>query len=40
MVNMRERAELVGGSLRVESAEGRGTVVTLTLPARPPAPAP
>jgi signal transduction histidine kinase len=39
MVNMRERAELVGGSLRVESAEGRGTAVTLTLPARPPAPA-
>ena len=37
MVNMRERAELVGGSLRVESAEGRGTAVTLTLPVRPPA---
>jgi signal transduction histidine kinase len=37
MVNMRERAELVGGSLRVESAEGRGTRVTLTLPVRPPA---
>jgi signal transduction histidine kinase len=37
MVNMRERAELVGGSLRVESAEGRGTLVTLTLPVRPPA---
>jgi len=36
-VNMRERAELVGGSLRVESAEGRGTLVTLTLPVRPPA---
>jgi signal transduction histidine kinase len=35
MVNMRERAELVGGSLRLESAEGRGTLVTLTLPARP-----
>jgi len=35
MVNMRERAELVGGSLRVESAEGRGTLVTLTLPVRP-----
>ena len=37
MVNMRERAELVGGNLRVESAEGRGTLVTLTLPIRPPA---
>jgi signal transduction histidine kinase len=35
MVNMRERAELVGGSLRVESAEGRGTLITLTLPLRP-----
>jgi signal transduction histidine kinase len=35
MVNMRERAELVGGSLRVESAEGRGTLVTLTLSVRP-----
>jgi signal transduction histidine kinase len=34
MVNMRERAELVGGNLRVESAEGRGTTVTLTLPIR------
>ena len=34
MVNMRERTELVGGSLRVESAEGRGTLVTLTLPVR------
>ena len=34
MVNMRERAELVGGRLRVESAEGRGTLVTLTLPLR------
>ena len=39
MVNMRERAELVGGSLRVESAEGRGTAVTLTLPVRPSSPA-
>jgi signal transduction histidine kinase len=40
MVNMRERAELVGGSLRIESAEGRGTAVQLTLPVRPPAPTP
>jgi signal transduction histidine kinase len=40
MVNMRERAELVGGSLRIESAEGRGTAVQLTLPVRPPAPSP
>jgi len=27
----------VGGSLRVESSEGRGTTVVLTLPVRPPA---
>jgi signal transduction histidine kinase len=32
MVNMRERSELIGASLRVESSEGHGTSVTLTLP--------
>lgn len=29
---MRERAELIGAHLRVESAAGRGTTVTVTLP--------
>ncbi len=32
MVNMRERAERVDGSLRVESAPGKGTTVTLVVP--------
>ena len=32
MVNMRERAERVDGSLRVESAPGKGTAVTLVVP--------
>jgi signal transduction histidine kinase len=32
MVNMRERAERVDGSLRVESKPGRGTSVTLVVP--------
>ncbi len=31
MVNMRERSELIGASLRVESSEGHGTSVTLTF---------
>lgn len=30
MINLRERAELLGGTLAIESAEGRGTRVTLT----------
>lgn len=34
MVNMRERAERIDGSLRVESAPGRGTMVTLVVPLR------
>lgn len=34
MVNMRERAELIGGNLIVESAEGQGTTITLTVPIR------
>jgi signal transduction histidine kinase len=33
MVTMRERAELVNAVLRVESSEGEGTCVTLTVPA-------
>lgn len=32
MVNMRERAERIDGSLRVESAPGQGTSVTLVVP--------
>ena len=32
MVNMRERAERVDGSLRVESRPGKGTSVTLVVP--------
>ncbi len=32
MVNLRERAELVGGVLRVESAPGKGTKVSVYLP--------
>jgi signal transduction histidine kinase len=32
MVNMRERAERIDGSLRVESSPGRGTSVMLVVP--------
>lgn len=32
MVSMRERSELVHGSLRIESAEGKGTQITLEVP--------
>ncbi|MCB8965693.1 MAG: GAF domain-containing sensor histidine kinase [Ardenticatenaceae bacterium] len=32
MVNMRERAERIDGSLRVESVPGKGTAVTLVVP--------
>jgi signal transduction histidine kinase len=32
MVNMRERAERIDGSLKVESAPGKGTAVTLVVP--------
>jgi signal transduction histidine kinase len=32
MVNMRERAELVNGVLRIESSEGSGTHITLEVP--------
>jgi signal transduction histidine kinase len=37
MVTMRERAALVGGTLRIESAEGQGTSITLTVPQQSPA---
>ena len=32
MVNMRERAELVNGALRIESAEGKGTCIRVFVP--------
>jgi signal transduction histidine kinase len=32
MINMRERAELVNGLLRIESAEGRGTRIRVMTP--------
>ena len=35
MVSMRERTELLGGTLSVDSAEGRGTMVRLTVPVGP-----
>jgi signal transduction histidine kinase len=34
MVNMRERAELLNGTLRIESAEGQGTKITIMFPLR------
>jgi signal transduction histidine kinase len=34
MVNMRERAELLSGTLRIESAEGQGTKITIVFPLR------
>lgn len=32
MVNMRERAELVSGIMRIDSTEGRGTVIQVVIP--------
>ena len=32
MINLRERAELVNGLLRIESAKGKGTRVSVTIP--------
>ncbi|MBC7814625.1 MAG: GAF domain-containing sensor histidine kinase [Burkholderiales bacterium] len=34
MVNMRERAQLLEGSLKIESAEGSGTTVTVFIPTK------
>ncbi len=39
LTSVRERAELVGGSLTVESAPGRGTRATLQMPTSDPGPA-
>ncbi len=36
MVNMRERAELLDGSLSMESVKGKGTLITLVLPLKSP----
>ena len=36
LIGMRERVELVGGRLEVESSPGGGTVVRARLPVRPP----
>jgi signal transduction histidine kinase len=32
MVNMRERAELINGVLKIESAEGKGTRIQVLIP--------
>lgn len=32
MVNMRERAEMINGAVRVNSAEGRGTRIVVFIP--------
>lgn len=37
MTNMRERAELLDGTLSIDSVEGRGTVVTVIVPLQAPA---
>lgn len=34
MVNLRERAEMINGSLRMESAKGKGTSITVLIPIR------
>jgi hypothetical protein len=35
MVNMRERAELIEGTLRIQSAKGSGTKISILVPAHP-----
>ena len=37
-VNMRERADLVDGIMHIESAEGEGTRITISVPLEPPRP--
>ncbi len=39
MVNMRERAELLDASIHIDSAEGKGTTITLVMPLNQPNPA-
>ncbi len=40
LLSMRERAELIGGSLQIQSMPGQGTAVTLLLPAKATEPTP
>jgi signal transduction histidine kinase len=35
MVNMRERAALLDGTIQIESARGRGTTITVVIPVKP-----
>ncbi len=35
LTTMRERAESIGGTLAIDSAPGRGTTVTFTMPLSP-----
>ena len=35
LLSMRERAELIGGTLQIQSTPGNGTAVTLLLPTEP-----
>ncbi len=35
MINMRERAELIEGTLRIDSAPGQGTRIRVLIPLRP-----
>jgi signal transduction histidine kinase len=32
MVNMRERADMLSGAVKVDSAEGKGTKITVLVP--------
>jgi signal transduction histidine kinase len=32
MVNMRERAEMLNGTVRIDSAEGKGTRISVHVP--------
>jgi signal transduction histidine kinase len=32
MINLRERADLIGGTVNIESVPGKGTCVTLVVP--------
>jgi signal transduction histidine kinase len=32
MLNLRERTELIGGTLQIKSAVGKGTTITIVVP--------